>query len=452
MKIIIVGTGYVGLVTGTCFAEMGNTVICVDNNPAKLAMLKQGHSPIYEPGLEALLVANHQGGRLHFAASVAEAWARFSQSPNTEPVLIFIAVGTPPGEDGSADLSYVVAVAKEIGNTVTEYCVVINKSTVPIGTADKVRAAVGDALAARGLSLPFDVVSNPEFLKEGAAIDDFMRPDRVIVGTDSERARKALHSLYAPFMRNHDRLMMVGIREAEMIKYASNAMLATRISFMNEIANVCDHYDVDIEQVRLGVGSDARIGYAFLYAGCGYGGSCFPKDVQALVKIAEETGIEPLVLKAVEARNQIQKTYLFGKIVKRFGADLSDKVFAVWGLAFKPGTDDMREASSVELITALIKAGAKVVAHDPVAFEAAKPMFPSEWFETGKLRFEADQYAALDGADALTLVTEWKVYRAPEFEILRTKLRQPIIFDGRNQYDPAKTKDLGFEYVGVGRR
>jgi UDPglucose 6-dehydrogenase len=363
----------------------------------------------------------------------------------------FIAVGTPPGEDGSADLKHVLAVAREIGQHIERYAVVVDKSTVPVGTGDRVRAALQAEIDRRGGKVGFDIVSNPEFLKEGAAVEDFMRPDRVVIGTDSERARAIMHELYAPFVRNHDRILYMGVREAEMTKYAANAMLATRISFMNEVANLCERLGVDVESVRVGIGSDPRIGYSFIYAGCGYGGSCFPKDVKALIHMAEQQDFEPKLLRAVEDRNDAQKHLLFEKIVRRFGADLSGRTFGLWGLAFKPGTDDMREAPAIVLLHELIGAGARVVAHDPVAMEAARRELPAAWFSSGQLRFAQDQYEALRDVDAMALVTEWKPFRHPDFERMRALMKNAVIFDGRNQYDPKVMKASGFEYYGIGR-
>ena len=443
MKLTVIGTGYVGLVTGACFAEMGYSVTCVDVDLTKIENLKRGILPIYEPGLEPIVTGNYKSGRLRFTTSLKEAMAESS--------IYFIAVGTPPGEDGSADLQYVIAVAREIGRNMNGYSVIVDKSTVPVGTADKVRLAIEQELAARKLKPDFDVVSNPEFLKEGAAVDDFMRPDRIIVGCASERARELMRDLYAPFNRNHDRTVFMGVREAEMTKYAANAMLATKISFMNEIANLCDRLGVDVESVRHGIGSDSRIGHAFIYPGCGYGGSCFPKDVKALIHMAESVQFDPQMLNAVEARNNDQKQVLFRKISKRFGTDLGNRTFAVWGLAFKPGTDDMREAPSLVLLHELIAAGARVVAHDPVAMESARAELPAEWFESGRLRFVDDQYKAVKDADAMVLVTEWKPFRHPEFDRLKADMKSPVIFDGRNQYDRKLLKQAGFEYFGIGR-
>jgi UDPglucose 6-dehydrogenase len=443
MKLTIIGTGYVGLVTGACFAEMGNTVTCVDIDKKKIEGLKQGVLPIYEPGLESIVVNNHKNGRLRFCTALND--------PAAESNVYFIAVGTPPGEDGSADLQYVLAVAREIGRHIGGYTIVVDKSTVPVGTADKVRAAIREELDKRGVDVPFDVVSNPEFLKEGAAVEDFMRPDRVIIGTDSEPVRRAMRDLYLPFMRNHERLLFMGVRDAEMSKYAGNAMLATKISFMNEIANLCERMGVDVENVRQGIGSDARIGYSFIYPGAGYGGSCFPKDVKALVRMARDHDFEPKVLNAVEARNEAQKHVLFEKIGRRFGADLKGRVFGLWGLAFKPGTDDMREASSVVLIRQLVDAGASVKAYDPVAMPAAGRELPRAWFDGGRLKLVDEQYSALEGVDAMVLVTEWKPFRHPDFARIKKLLKQPVIFDGRNQYDPQLLREAGFEYSGIGR-
>ncbi|MCK9532302.1 MAG: UDP-glucose/GDP-mannose dehydrogenase family protein [Gammaproteobacteria bacterium] len=444
MHIVVVGTGYVGLVTGTCFAEMGNTVTCVDVDKAKIDRLKQGLLPIYEPGLDTLVEQNYAEGRLHFTTSLPEAML--------DADVYFIAVGTPPGEDGSADLQYVLAVAREIGQNMRHpYSVVVDKSTVPVGTADKVTAAIQEELDKRGVSHEFSVVSNPEFLKEGAAIDDFMHPDRVVVGSEDERATRIMRELYAPFTRNHECTVVMGVRDAEMTKYAANAMLATKISFMNEIANLCEVLGVDVENVRKGIGSDSRIGYHFIYPGCGYGGSCFPKDVKALVHTAEQNDFEPWLLRAVEQRNNTQKYRLSQKVMARFGGDLSGKTFALWGLAFKPGTDDMREAPSKVFLSEVIAAGAKVVAYDPVAAEVAERELPREWFTNGTLTLVEHQYDALNDTDALVLVTEWMPFRNPDFAQIKARLKTPIIFDGRNQYDPAALRALGFEYQGIGR-
>jgi len=443
MKLTVIGTGYVGLVTGACFAEMGNDVTCVDLDQAKIDRLKQGILPIYEPGLDAIVVNNSKAGRLRFTTSLVEAMRDTSS--------FFIAVGTPPGEDGSADLQYVLAVAREIGRHLNSYAVVVDKSTVPVGTGDKVRDALQSELDRRSVNIDFDVVSNPEFLKEGAAVEDFMRPDRIVVGTDSERARAVMHELYAPFTRNHDRIVSMGVREAEMTKYAANAMLATKISFMNEIASLCERVGVDVESVRVGIGSDSRIGYSFIYPGCGYGGSCFPKDVKALIHTSETHDFTPKLLLAVEERNEAQKHVLFQKITRHLGADLSGRTIGLWGLAFKPGTDDMREAPSVVLLHGLIGAGARVIAHDPVAMPTARNELPATWFTSGQLRFVDDQYDALKDVDAMALVTEWKSFRHPDYERMRTLMKNPVIFDGRNQYEPKVMQETGFEYHGIGR-
>lgn len=443
MDLCVIGTGYVGLVTGACFAEMGNEVWCVDVDAAKIEGLKAGKLPIYEPGLEEIVERNYQEGRLRFTTDLGEAMA--------ECDVLFIAVGTPPLEDGSADLQHVLTVARDIGRRLSRYSVIVDKSTVPVGTAERVRRAIQAELDARGVSIPFDVVSNPEFLKEGAAVEDFMRPDRIIVGTDSEAARERMAELYAPFNRSHQRVIHMGVRDAEMTKYAANAMLATKISFMNEIAALCERYGVDVENVRLGIGADHRIGYHFIYPGCGYGGSCFPKDVKALIAMAQAAGVEPEVLAAVEERNAKQKRVLEEKIVARFGEDLTGRTFGVWGLAFKPGTDDMREAPSIPLIEGLIGRGAKVRAYDPVAMDNARRVFPAQWFDEGRLVFTRHQYDALEEADAMVLVTEWKPFRHPDFAAIKRLLKTPVIFDGRNQYDPQQLQRLGIAYVGIGR-
>ena len=443
MKIAVVGSGYVGLVTGACFAERGNIVTCVDIDEHKINQLKQGKTPIYEPGLDELVKANFLEERIYFTNRLADAMQTAE--------LIFIAVGTPPGEDGSADLQYVLAVAKEIGQHLSRYCIIVDKSTVPVGTADKVRTAIQAELDKRGADIEFDVVSNPEFLKEGAAIDDFMRPDRVVVGTDSENAAQVMHDLYLPFMRYHENIIIMGIRDAEMTKYAANSLLATKISFMNEIANLCDQLGVDVENVRRGIGSDTRIGYSFIYPGCGYGGSCFPKDVQALIRTANEYDYDAFILKAVEERNRLQKYRLFDKVQNRFGKDLSGLVFGLWGLAFKPGTDDMREAPSKVILHELIAAGAKVIAYDPVASEVAHEELPQDWFKHGHLRLVEHQYEALAKVNALILVTEWKSFNNPDFDRMKQLMKEPVIFDGRNQYDPKQMHKLGFSYMTIGR-
>jgi len=443
MNVSIFGAGYVGIVTGACLAEMGNTVICIDKDAAKIEGLKQGQVPIHEPGLEALVASNLRDGRLRFTTSFDEAVA----SSN----IYFIAVGTPPNEDGSADLHHVLDVARDLGRRITSHCTVVDKSTVPVGTADTVRNTIRTELDHRGVQIDFDVVSNPEFLKEGDAVSDFMRPDRVIIGTDNEDATELMRRLYAPYTRSHERILVMGVRDAEMTKYAANSMLATRISFMNEIANLCERLGVDVENVRKGIGSDRRIGYSFIYPGCGYGGSCFPKDVRALVHTAREHGVDPMILNSVEARNEAQKQRLFERITARFGHDLGGFAFGLWGLAFKPGTDDMREAPSLVLLQQLISAGARVKAYDPVALEVARRTLPVEWFKSGRLTLTEHQYDALDGVAALALVTEWKPFRYPDFGVVKKRMKQPVIFDGRNLYDPAELRGLGFEYFGIGR-
>ena len=443
MHIVVVGSGYVGLVTGACFASMGNNVVCVDIDEQKIASLRSGVLPIYEPGLDDLVRQNVEAGFLSFSTSLAEAL------PGAE--FAFIAVGTPQDPEGRADLQYVFAVAADIGRHMDDYLVVVDKSTVPVGTAERVRAIIQDELQARGVVLEFDVVSNPEFLKEGAAIQDFNRPDRIVIGTDSERASERLHQLYAPFVRNRDRVLLMGVRDAEMTKYAANAMLATKISFMNEIAQLCDRLGVDVEQVRKGIGSDSRIGYAFIYPGAGYGGSCFPKDVKTVIQMARDADIEPVVLAAVENRNSRQKRVLFEKISAHFGGRLAGRRFGVWGLAFKPGTDDMREASSVVLINALLAAGATVAAYDPVAFNTARREFDEHWFSDGRLVFETYQYEVPKKADALVVVTEWKRFRQPDFDAIKELMLQPVLFDGRNLYEPELLAEHGFTYYAIGR-
>ncbi len=440
MKITVIGTGYVGLVSGACLAEMGNDVLCLDLDPEKIRILNEGGIPIHEPGLDAVVARNVEAGRLHFTTDVAEA-VRFG-------TIQFIAVGTPPDEDGSADLQYVLSAARNIGRLMTDYKVVVDKSTVPVGTADKVRAAIAEELAARGLSLEYAVVSNPEFLKEGAAVEDFMRPDRIVVGADDERAVHLMRALYAPFQRNRDKLVVMDVRSAELTKYAANAMLATRISFMNELALLADRMGADIEMVRQGIGSDPRIGYHFLYAGCGYGGSCFPKDVKALIRTARENGQALQVLQAVEDANDVQKMVLVDKIVAKFGEDLSGRRFALWGLAFKPNTDDMREAPSRVIIAELFKRGASVTAYDPVAMVEAKRIFGDE----PRLAYAEKPMDALEGADALVIVTEWKEFRSPDFERIKATLKQPVIFDGRNLYETELPRSFGIEYSAIGRR
>ena len=439
MNITIVGSGYVGLVTGACLADVGNNVMCLDVDPRKIAMLTAGEMPIYEPGLKEMVFANAAAGRLHFTTDVDRAVHHGD--------IQFIAVGTPPGEDGSADLKYVLAAARAIGEVMTSARTIVNKSTVPVGTADRVREAVGEALAIRRLEIPFTVVSNPEFLKEGAAIYDFMRPDRIVIGSDNEQAVEVMRRLYAPFERNHAKLMVMDLRSAELTKYAANAMLATRISFMNEMALLAEAVSADIDWVRRGIGSDPRIGTHFLYAGCGYGGSCFPKDVQALVQMGEQVGQPLHLLSAVESVNERQKQVLASKIVKYFGEDLTGLTLALWGLAFKPNTDDMRAAPSIELIKELTRRGASIVAYDPVAMnEAKRAMGPR-----GGLRFASTAMAALEGADALVIVTEWREFRSPDLGLVRAALRRPIVFDGRNILDSTQARAAGLLYSGIGR-
>ena len=449
MKITIIGTGYVGLVTGACLAELGNDVFCLDLNAKKVALLNNGGIPIHEPGLEEVVARNRAAGRLTFSTDV-EAAAHHG-------VMQFIAVGTPPDEDGSADLQYVLAAARGIGRYMNEYKVIVDKSTVPVGTAEKVRAAIQAELDLRATYATFSVASNPEFLKEGAAVDDFMRPDRIVIGVDTtpegERARDLLRSLYAPFNRNRERTYWMDVRSAEFTKYAANAMLATRISFMNELANLADKVGVDIESVRRGIGSDPRIGYSFLYAGCGYGGSCFPKDVQALERTARGHDQELLILRAVEAVNDRQKHILGGKVVKRFGDDLAGRHFAIWGLAFKPNTDDMREASARVLLADLLVRGATVAVYDPVAMAEAQRVLALDLApqQLDRIRHADSPTDALLDADALVIVTEWKAFRSPDFELIKKRLKQPVIFDGRNLYEPDSMALYGIEYHGIGR-
>jgi len=440
MNITVIGSGYVGLVSGTCFSEMGNNVTCVDIDADKIAKLKKGILPIFEPGLEPMVVKNVQNGNLHFTTDLS------SVIGNSE--IVFIAVGTPMGNDGSADLQYVLAVAKSIGESIQNRIIVVDKSTVPVGTADKVKATIQKELDKRNESIDFDVVSNPEFLKEGAAINDFMKPDRVVVGAESEFAIEKMKQLYAPFTMSHDRFIAMDIRSAEMTKYAANAMLATKISFMNEIANICEKVGADANQVRIGIGSDARIGYSFIYPGCGYGGSCFPKDVKALKKIAEEHNYQAKLITSVEEVNDAQKLVIANKIVTRFGEDLTGKTFGVWGLAFKPGTDDMREAPSIYVIKELIKRGAKIQAYDPKAVEEAKSCYLKE---IENIEYVSSKYQAIEKADALVLLTEWKEFRSPDFNEIKTQLNTPVIFDGRNQYHMFNLAAKGFEYYQIGK-
>ncbi|MYM74162.1 nucleotide sugar dehydrogenase [Duganella sp. FT134W] len=440
MKITVIGTGYVGLVTGTCLAEVGNEVLCLDLDASKIAILNGGGIPIHEPGLLEMVKRNVAAGRLKFTTDIEQSVA-FGQ-------VQFIAVGTPPDEDGSADLKYVLAAARNIGKHMNEYKVVVDKSTVPVGTADKVAAVLQEELSARGVDTTFAVVSNPEFLKEGAAVEDFMRPDRIVIGTEDPKAVTIMRELYAQFNRNHDRIVVMDLRSAELTKYAANAMLATRISFMNELALLADKMGADIEQVRLGIGSDPRIGFHFLYPGCGYGGSCFPKDVQALIKTAAENDIKLKVLTSVEDANEAQKQVLLTKIKARFGSELQGKNFAVWGLAFKPNTDDMRAASSRTLIEGLWALGATVTAYDPVAMDESRRIYGDD----ARLTYAENHMSTLDGADALVIVTEWKEFRVPQFEEIKARLKSPVIFDGRNLYVPAQVRSHGLEYFAIGRR
>tara|TARA_R110001599_G_scaffold352342_1_gene586757 strand:+ start:1754 stop:3067 length:1314 start_codon:yes stop_codon:yes gene_type:complete len=436
MKIAVVGTGYVGLVTGTCFAEVGIDVACIDIDQKKIDGLKEGIMPIYEPGLETMVKKNYEKGRLHFSTNLAES----IQDCETA----FIAVGTPPGEDGSADLKYVLAVARSIGENMNNYMVVVTKSTVPVGTAQKVKKEVADALKRRGVDIPFDVASNPEFLKEGAAIADFLKPDRIVVGVESEKAEEMMKKLYKPFLLNGHPTIFMDVPSAEMTKYAANSMLATKISFMNDIANLCEIMGADVNMVRKGIGSDNRIGNKFIYPGVGYGGSCFPKDVKALIKTAEDNGYTMSVLKAVEEVNERQKSVMVTKIKSHFGNDLTGKTFAVWGLSFKPKTDDMREAPSVVIINALLQMGAKVKAYDPIAMEEAKHDLKDT------ITYSKDEYDALIDADALLLVTEWPEFRIPNFDVVARLMKSKVIFDGRNIYDKKEVKSLGFDYYGIG--
>ncbi|WP_026107190.1 UDP-glucose dehydrogenase family protein [Dyella ginsengisoli] len=439
MKVTIFGTGYVGLVTGACLAEMGNHVVCVDVDASKVSRLRQGKIPIYEPGLEPLVHRNFAEGRLGFTTDADPAIEHGD--------IIFIAVGTPPDEDGSADLQYVLAVARTIGRRLDRYAVIVNKSTVPVGTADRVRAAVAEELARRGVQVPFDVVSNPEFLKEGDAVEDCLRPDRIVLGSDSEKAVAVMRKLYAPFNRNHDRTVLMDVRSAELTKYAANAMLATKISFMNEIANIAERVGADVELVRQGIGSDPRIGYHFIYPGAGYGGSCFPKDVQALERTARVHGYEARLLGAVEQVNRNQKEKLFELIHRHFNGQLAGRTVALWGLAFKPNTDDMREASSRRLMEMLWETGVRVRAFDPEAADETRRIYG----DRDDLVLCEHPYDALDGADALAIVTEWKAFRSPDFDRIKATLGTPVIFDGRNLYAPSAVEEAGLAYYGIGR-
>lgn len=438
MKIAVVGTGYVGLVSGTCFAETGVNVACVDIDQRKIDMLNKGHIPIYEPGLEDIYKRNTDKGRLIFTTSLNESIK--------DADAVFIAVGTPPDEDGSADLKYVLGVAREIGKSIDHYMVVVTKSTVPVGTSVKVKNAILDELTKRGEDIPFDVASNPEFLKEGSAVDDFLKPDRIVIGTESERAQKVMQKLYKPFLLNGHPILFMDILSSEMTKYAANSMLATKISFINDIANLCEIVGADVDSVRKGIGSDSRIGHKFIYPGTGYGGSCFPKDVQALIRTADENGYSLEILKAVESVNYRQKSVLFHKISAHFNGDLKGKKFALWGLAFKPKTDDMREAPSLVIIEKLLEAGANVAAYDPVAMEEGKRILGD------KIDFAKDEYDACIDADALVLITEWAEFRLPNFRVLQKLLKNSVIFDGRNIYDRDELAELSFTYYGIGRK
>ncbi len=439
MKITIIGSGYVGLVTGACLADIGNDVLCFDLDERKIRVLREGGVPIYEPDLQELISKNVAGGRLQFTTDVKQAVAYGT--------IQFIAVGTPPDEDGSADLSHVLSAARNIGRHMTEYKVIVDKSTVPVGTADRVTEAVNAELAARAIDVPFAVVSNPEFLKEGAAIQDFSRPDRVVIGATDERAILLMRALYAPYTRNHDRILLMDVRSAELTKYAANAMLATRISFMNELANLAEKVGANIEAVRQGIGSDTRIGHSFLYAGAGYGGSCFPKDVQALIRTAADHGQPLEVLRAVERANDKQKHVLASKIMQRFGENLHGRTFAIWGLAFKPNTDDMREAPSLQLIESLLASGAQVRAYDPIAMKEAQRVLGPR----NALLYTATPLQACESADALVIVTEWSIFQSPNFDALKAALRTPVLFDGRNLFDPDMPRSFGFEYHSIGR-
>jgi len=440
MKLAVIGTGYVGLVTGTCFAEMGNDVICVDSDSRKINLLNSGKIPIWEPGLEEMVNRNFEEGRLSFTTDIKDAVKN--------SLVCFIAVGTPPDEDGSADLKHVLAVARDIAKYMNDYKIIVDKSTVPVGTADLVKKEIKRILEENKKDLKFDVVSNPEFLKEGAAIEDSMKPDRVVVGTDNPEVGGLIRELYSPFARSHDKLILMSIRSAEMTKYAANAMLATKISFMNDIANLCELLGADVSEVRRGIGSDSRIGYKFIYPGVGYGGSCFPKDVKALIKMAEKAGMKTRILQSVEDVNEDQKKILIRKVKQHFGDNLSKLTFAVWGLSFKPKTDDMREAPAIVIIKGLLAAGATVQAYDPVAMDEANRIFGDD----PRIKYTHDNYDALKGVDALLLITEWHQFRNPDFNRIKALLKQPVIFDGRNQYNPKELKEAGFAYYSIGRK
>jgi len=440
MNITVVGSGYVGLVSGTCFSEMGNKVTCVDIDQNKIEKLEKGIIPIYEPGLEKMVLKNYEKKNLFFTTDLGEALK--------ESEILFIAVGTPMGEDGSADLQYVLSVAREVGEKMNKRLVIVDKSTVPVGTADKVKEVVQEELDKRGVDIEFDVVSNPEFLKEGDAINDFMKPDRVVIGAESDYAFGKMKELYSPFFRSHDRFITMDIRSAEMTKYAANAMLATKISFMNEVANICEKVGADVNNVRIGIGSDSRIGYSFIYPGCGYGGSCFPKDVKALKKIAEDYDYKAQLIEAVEDVNDRQKYVIADKIIKKYGKELSGKTFALWGLAFKPGTDDMREAPAIYVVKELVKRGAKVKAYDPKAIDEAKHFYLKD---VEGITYHNSKYEVLAGSEALILLTEWKEFRSPDFMEIKDSLNTPVIFDGRNQYIAYNLEEKGIEYIRIGK-
>lgn len=441
MNLTVIGTGYVGLVSGTCFSEMGNTVTCVDIDKTKIENLKNGIIPIYEPGLKQMVKRNVENRTLHFSTDLAKSLEKAN--------IAFIAVGTPMGDDGAADLQYVLQVASEIGDFMQQKLIIVDKSTVPVGTADKVKAKIQERLNKRGVNISFEVVSNPEFLKEGDAINDFMKPDRVVIGVDSQEAEDQMKSLYAPFFRTQNRMISMDVRSAEMTKYVANAMLATKISFMNEIANICELVGADVNKVRIGIGSDSRIGYSFIYPGSGYGGSCFPKDVKALKRSAQQHGYTPRLIDAVEKVNNDQKFVIANKVVQHFGEDLSNKTFAVWGLAFKPETDDMREAPSIYIIKELVKRGAKIQAYDPKAVHEAKSFYLKG---IEGISYSESKYDALKNADAMLLLTEWKEFRSPDFDELKLRLNQPIIFDGRNQYSSLSIENKGFTYYQIGKK
>ena len=443
MNITVIGAGYVGLVTGTCFAEMGNIVTCIDNDSKKIDNLNKGIIPIYELGLKELVQKNKNAGRLSFSTSLLNVIKKSN--------IFFIAVGTPESPNGEANMEYVYNVAREIGEKIERESIIVNKSTVPVGTAEKVNVIISEELNKRKLDIMYHVVSNPEFMKEGDAVNDFMRPERVIIGIDNNYALDTMKLIYAPFTMNHDRLIVMGVKEAELTKYAANAMLATKISFINEISLICDELGIDVESIRRGMGSDSRIGYSFIEPGAGYGGSCFPKDVKSIIHTAKDAGVDPMILEAVEKRNQCQKNRIFEYITKKFGNNLKGKTFAIWGLAFKPGTDDMREAPSINIINLIINAGGIVQAFDPAANEEAVKRFPKEWITNNKLILLDDNYAALKDCDALVLMTEWKMFRNPSITIMKGAMKNFCIFDGRNQFDPQYMRRNGFDYKGIGR-